>query len=105
MSQQINVSIRMDRELKEHADALFNKMGLNMTTAVNTFVRQCLREESIPFEIKPYDNYKGKVSYSMKQANMGKLVEFTIDELESFENMETDKVLEFIAVRKKESGI
>lgn len=104
MSQQVNVSIRMDRELKELADVLFSKMGLNMTTAVNTFVRQCLREESIPFQIKPYDNYRGKIIHSMAQANEGKLTEFTIDELELLENMETHKAQEFVAVRMKESG-
>ena len=104
MSQQVNVNIRMDRELKEHADILFGRMGLNMTTAVNTFVRQCLREESIPFQIKPYDNYKAKIKLSMEQADDGKLVEFTMSELESLENMETDDALEFIEIRRKEAS-
>ena len=104
MSQQVNVNIRMDRDLKEHADILFNRMGLNMTTAVNTFVRQCLREESIPFQIRPYDNYKAKIELSMRQADEGKLTEFTMDELESLEDMETDNAIEFIEIRRKESG-
>ena len=103
MGQQVNVNIRMDRDLKEHADILFNKMGLNMTTAVNTFVRQCLREESIPFQIKPYDDYKTKIDMSMQQADEGRLTEFTVDELESLEDMETDKAMEFIEIRRKEA--
>lgn len=47
-----NISIRMDTALKTQADALFNELGMNMTTAFNIFVRQSLREGGIPFEIK-----------------------------------------------------
>ena len=47
-----NISIRMDSDLKAQADALFNELGMNLTTAFNIFVRQSLREGGIPFEIK-----------------------------------------------------
>ena len=47
-----NVTIRMDADLKAQADALFNELGMNMTTAFNIFVRQSLREGGIPFEVK-----------------------------------------------------
>lgn len=47
-----NISIRMDKELKKEADALFNEMGMNMSTAFNIFVRQAIRERAIPFQIK-----------------------------------------------------
>lgn len=46
-----NISIRMDRELKMQAEALFNELGMNLTTAFNIFVRQAVREGRIPFEI------------------------------------------------------
>ena len=29
---QTNITIRMDRELKQEAEKLFNELGLNMTT-------------------------------------------------------------------------
>jgi DNA-damage-inducible protein J len=45
------VNIRMDDYLKEKADDLFEELGLNMTTAVNIFVRQVIRQGGIPFEI------------------------------------------------------
>jgi len=91
----------MDRELKENADDLFNKMGLNMTTAINTFVRQCLRERTIPFQIKPYDDYKAKIELSVRQADEGKLTVFTVDELTALEDMDTDDALRFINNRRK----
>ena len=45
-----NVSFRIDAELKNQADALFQALGLNMTTAFNMFLRQSVREGRIPFE-------------------------------------------------------
>ena len=47
----INLSIRMDKSLKEQADSLFSELGMNMTTALNIFVRQSVQQGKIPFEI------------------------------------------------------
>jgi len=46
-----NLNIKIDRELKIQADRLFNEMGMNLTTAVNVFVRQAVLERAIPFRI------------------------------------------------------
>ena len=47
----VNLSIRMDKMLKEQAENLFSELGMNMTTALNIFVRQSVRQGKIPFEI------------------------------------------------------
>ena len=47
----INVTIRMDEKLKKEADSLFKDLGMNLTTAINTFIKQSIREQKIPFEI------------------------------------------------------
>lgn len=47
----VNMSIRMDKELKKQADAMLSDMGLNMSTAMNMFLRQVVRQGKIPFEI------------------------------------------------------
>ena len=46
-----NMSIRMDTELKKQAESMLSDMGLNMTTAMNIFLRQVVRQGKIPFEI------------------------------------------------------
>ena len=46
-----NVSFRIDTDVKNQADTLFSQLGLNMTTAFNIFLRQSIREGSIPFPI------------------------------------------------------
>ncbi len=51
MAKTSNVSFRIDSELKAQADSLFSSLGMNMTTAFNIFLRQSVRERSIPFNI------------------------------------------------------
>jgi len=50
-SETVMVSIRMDKELKQSAEALFAEFGMNMSTAINVFAKQSVREGKIPFEI------------------------------------------------------
>jgi DNA-damage-inducible protein J len=55
MAQTINVTIRLDRDVKENAEKLFSDLGMNLSTAFNVFARQSLRQGKIPFEI--YDPF------------------------------------------------
>ncbi|GHV48843.1 hypothetical protein FACS1894204_13290 [Synergistales bacterium] len=48
---QASVNIRMDSEVKRQADSLFSSLGLNMSVAVNMFVRQALMQRRIPFDV------------------------------------------------------
>ena len=47
-----NLNIRIDKDIKDQAEEIFNELGLNMTTAVNMFLRTAIREQGIPFELK-----------------------------------------------------
>ena len=47
-----NLNIRTDKEVKAAAEKIFEQLGLTMTTAVNIFLRQTIRENGIPFELK-----------------------------------------------------
>jgi DNA-damage-inducible protein J len=51
MADTTNLNIKIDRDLKAEADRLFNEMGMNLTTAINVFVRQSVLERAIPFRI------------------------------------------------------
>ena len=56
-----NINIKTDSELKQKAEALFSDLGMNMTTALNIFMRQAVRENRIPFEIT-------RNTYSLEEA-------------------------------------
>lgn len=45
------ISVRLDSDIKDAAESLFSELGLNMSVAVNAFLRQAVREQGIPFEI------------------------------------------------------
>ena len=47
----VNVTLRVDEDLKKQAEALFSELGMNLTTAFNIFLRQSVREQQIPFQI------------------------------------------------------
>ncbi len=50
--QTTNLNIRTDKEIKIQAEKIFAELGLNMSTAINIFLRQAIRENGIPFEVK-----------------------------------------------------
>jgi DNA-damage-inducible protein J len=102
---QTNLTIRIDEDLKRDAENLFNRIGLNMSSAIHVFFRQAVGAQAIPFELKAYDDYQTKIEKSMRQADEGKLITFSIDELESLEDMDTDKAVAFLEARRKESGL
>ncbi|MCI7093535.1 MAG: type II toxin-antitoxin system RelB/DinJ family antitoxin, partial [Lachnospiraceae bacterium] len=47
-----NLNIRIEKEIKDQADRIFSELGLNMTTAINMFLRTTIRENEIPFALK-----------------------------------------------------
>ena len=85
------VNIRIDDDLKTQAENIFNELGLNMSTAFIMFIRQTIRQGGIPFEVTtrtdPFyseENLKF-LRGSIKQAEEGKLVAKTWDELQAME--------------------
>lgn len=47
-----NLNIRTDKAIKDQAEIIFNELGLNMTTAINIFLKAVIRDQGIPFELK-----------------------------------------------------
>lgn len=47
----VNVTLRLDKELKQEAEALFEDMGLSLSAACRIFFTQAVKEQRIPFEI------------------------------------------------------
>lgn len=47
-----NINVRVDADLKKSAEELFSDLGLNMSTAINMFLKAAVNCEGIPFELK-----------------------------------------------------
>lgn len=46
-----NITIRIDKQLKQQAESTFADMGMNMTTAITIFLKTVVCEKRIPFDI------------------------------------------------------
>ena len=46
-----NINIRTDSELKANAQVVLADLGLDMSTAINVFLKQVVYKQAIPFEI------------------------------------------------------
>ena len=55
MATMTTINVRTSAETKKAAEELFEDFGLSMTSAINVFLKQVIRERRIPFEI-----YEGK---------------------------------------------
>ena len=58
-----NINIRIDKNIKQEAETLFEKLGMSVSGAINIFFRQAIRQQAIPFEIKAGTTETGSVSY------------------------------------------
>ena len=48
MATTTNFSVRMDSDIKKQCEALYGELGINLTTAINVFLRQSLRVGGFP---------------------------------------------------------
>ena len=46
-----NLNVRVDADVKKSAETVLDELGMNMSTAVNIFLRAVIREEGIPFKV------------------------------------------------------
>lgn len=63
----INMSFRVDKKLKKEADNLFKKLGMNTSVALNMFLTQSVREQSIPF-VSSMNTPNGRLINALKEA-------------------------------------
>lgn len=46
------INVNVDTDIKEQANNLFNSLGLNMSTAINIFLRKSISVGGIPFDVR-----------------------------------------------------
>lgn len=47
----VNVTLRIEEQLKKQAEELFSDFGLSFNAAITMFLKQAVREQRIPFEV------------------------------------------------------
>ncbi|MBM6751641.1 type II toxin-antitoxin system RelB/DinJ family antitoxin [Mediterraneibacter glycyrrhizinilyticus] len=59
--------IRIDADIKKQATALFNELGLDMSSAVNLFLHQCVLRGGLPFNVE-MPRYSQRTLNAMNEA-------------------------------------
>lgn len=87
----VNVTVRMDSDIKAQVEELYTSLGMNMSTAINMFVRQCLRERQFPFQPSlnvPNQETIEAIKEAKEMLRTGKFKRYTVDE--AFEELEKE---------------
>ncbi|MCL2695211.1 MAG: type II toxin-antitoxin system RelB/DinJ family antitoxin [Clostridiales bacterium] len=62
-----NMNIRMDAGVKARAQDTFARYGLDMTTAINIFLRKSIEEQGLPFDVRPSQSESPTAHWSEAQ--------------------------------------
>ncbi len=61
-------SVRMDKDIKSQCETMYGELGINLTTAINVFLRQSLRAGGFPFDVR-LDKPNQETIVAMMEAN------------------------------------
>lgn len=63
----VPTQVRIDENLKKQATELFSQLGIDMSSAMNIFLKQCVMRGGLPFEVV-IPQYKPEVIEAMEEA-------------------------------------
>lgn len=74
MKKGANIIVRVDSQLKQQAEILFQEMGMNMSMAINIFLKQAVKDQGIPFTItnKPNRQTQKAIKNSQNKKKLSK---------------------------------
>ena len=63
----VPTQVRIDEELKKQSMELFAQLGIDMSSAMNMFLKQCVMRGGLPFAVE-VPQYKAEVLEAMEEA-------------------------------------
>ena len=63
----VPTQVRIDEELKKQSMELFAQLGIDMSSAMNMFLRQCVMRGGLPFAVE-IPQYRSEVLEAMEEA-------------------------------------
>lgn len=72
MSTTTNFSVRMDSDIKKQCELLYGELGINLTTAINVFLRQSLRAGGFPFDVRLDPPNKETIAAMLEAERIGR---------------------------------
>lgn len=65
----LNLNVRVDANDKKCFEQFCASVGMNVSTAVNMFIKAVLREQKLPFEVKA-NTFDEKIYEKLKEAEL-----------------------------------
>ncbi len=65
----LNLNIHVDANDKKEVEQFCSSVGMNVSTAVNMFIKAVLKEQRLPFEIRS-NTFDGTVYEKLKEAEL-----------------------------------
>ena len=84
----LTLNVRVDADDKKSFENFCKSVGMNVSTAVNMFIKAVLREQKLPFEIKTA-NFEEEVLKKLKEAELemdNTDIRYTLDDIKESMN-------------------
>ena len=94
-TQTTTINVRVDDSIKRNVEVLFDSMGMNISTAVNMFFRQCLLEQALPFQ--PRAKQRATLKEALREAQEQAIINGT-------STMSLDEINDMIREVRRERG-
>jgi DNA-damage-inducible protein J len=86
MSDTVNFTVRLDKNLKYCAEGMFRDLGMNLSTAITVFLKQAVRQGTLPFNPETdsfwSERNQARLEESRKAAEAGLLTEHELIEVD-----------------------
>lgn len=68
----VSINIRVDDALKEESKAVFENLGLDLTTGIKIYLKQVVSKQGIPFELTTQSSMIEQALNDVKTGNVKK---------------------------------
>ena len=69
MSTSTNVTVRMDSDVKRECEEIYGALGINLSTAINVFLRKSIRAGGFPFDVRLDDRPNRETMAALLEAD------------------------------------
>lgn len=64
----VPTQVRIDADVKKQASKIFAQLGIDMSTAMNIFLRQCIMKGGLPFSVE-IPQFSSKTAKAIEEAD------------------------------------
>ena len=105
MGDTTSVNLRIDKELKAQAETLFASLGMNMTTAINVFLKQAVRDQGLPFKVSAKEEYDTVPAFTGKALEYDSYEKFIADGLKTADLKVADGKMKYYTADEVRAGL